>query len=121
MNIFGRKLTKMARNFEIDFQILFSDETKELFRQIIHFEQQPSQGESILYRGAVLENDALLVDKDKIRRMQSVSFNQSLISGCVSDDTACTLFYIDKTSTPMLVYQATTTSGTKTGAEKMIA
>jgi hypothetical protein len=116
MNIFGRKLTKLARNFEIDFQILFSDKTKELFRQTINFEQQPSQGESILYRGAVLENDALLVDRTK--RMQSVSFNQSLISGCVSDDTACTLFYIDKTSTPMLVYQATTTSGTKTGAEK---
>jgi hypothetical protein len=116
MNIFGRKLTKMARNLEIDFQILFSDETKELFRQIIDFEQQPSRGESILYRGAVLENDALLVDQKK--RMQSVSFNQSLISGCVSDDTACTLFYMDKTSTPWLVYQATTTQGTKTGVEK---
>ena len=50
--------------------------------------------------------------------MQSVSFNQSLISGCVSDDTACTLFYMDKTSTPWLVYQATTTQGTKTGVEK---
>jgi hypothetical protein len=116
MNIFGRKLTKIARHSEINFQITFSDKTKELFRQIIHFEQQPSQGESILYRGAVLENDALLVDQTK--RMQSVSFNQSLISGCVSDDTACTLFYMDKTSTPWLVYQATTTQGTKTGAEK---
>ena len=116
MNIFGMKLTKTARHAEINFQITFSDKTKELFRQTIDFEKQPSEGKSILYRGALLENDSLLV-KDT-RRMQSISFNQSLISGCVTDDTACTLFYMEQTSTPWLEYQATTKTGTKTGAEK---
>ena len=116
MNIFGMKLTKTARHAEINFQITFSDKTKELFRQTIDFEKQPSEGKSILYRGALLENDSLLVEDT--RRMQSISFNQSLISGCVTDDTACTLFYMEQTSTPWLEYQATTKTGTKTGAEK---
>lgn len=93
--------------------------TKELFRQVLRFELQESSGYTILYRGSVLEKDSLIrrssdglifidgedddyddYDNDDDKEMlQSVSFNTSILSGCINDNTACTLFYIEPTST----------------------
>ena len=93
--------------------------TKELFRQVLTFELQESSGYTILYRGAVLENDSLLrrssheadaeADADE-EMLQSVSFNTSILSGCIHDDTACTLFYMEPTSTHERVGELTNSS-----------
>ena len=98
--------------------------TKELFRQVLTFELQESSGYTILYRGSVLENDSLLrrssheadaeaddaeADADE-EMLQSVSFNTSILSGCIHDDTACTLFYMEPTSTHERVGELTNSS-----------
>ena len=85
-------------------------EIKKLFRQVIRFELQESSGYTTLYRGSVLENDSLLKYNgyneqgskgSKVRKfdLQSVSFNASVLSGCINDHTACTLYYMEPTST----------------------
>jgi hypothetical protein len=75
--------------------------TKELFRQVLRFELQESSGYTTLYRGSVLENDSLIRHSARggVKMLQSVSFNTSILSGCIHDDTACTLFYMEPTST----------------------
>lgn len=75
--------------------------TKELFRQVLRFELQESSGYTTLYRGSVLENDSLIRRSARggVKMLQSVSFNTSILSGCIHDDTACTLFYMEPTST----------------------
>jgi len=76
--------------------------TKELFRQVLRFELQESSGYTTLYRGSVLENDSLIQRSARgggVKMLQSVSFNSSILSGCINDDTACTLFYMEPTST----------------------
>ena len=91
--------------------------TKELFRQVLTFELKESSGYTILYRGSVLENDSLLrrssheADAEADEEMlQSVSFNTSILSGCIHDDTACTLFYMEPTSTHERVGELTNSS-----------
>jgi len=79
-----------------------TQQTKELFRQVLEFELQESSGYTILYRGSVLENDSLIQRSARgggVKMLQSVSFNTSILSGCIHDDTACTLFYMEPTST----------------------
>jgi len=76
--------------------------TKDLFRQVLTFELQESSGYTILYRGSVLQNDSLIQRSARgggVKMFQSVSFNASILSGCIHDDTACTLFYMEPTST----------------------
>lgn len=75
--------------------------TKELFRQVLKFELQESSGYTTLYRGSVLENDSLIRRSARggVKMLQSASFNTSILSGCIHDDTACTLFYMEPTST----------------------
>jgi len=80
----------------------FTQQTKELFRQVLTFELQESSGYTTLYRGSVLENDSLIQRSARgggVKMYQSVSFNGSILSGCIHDDTACTLFYMEPTST----------------------
>ena len=90
-----------------NFRVNLTPQTKELFRQVLRFELQESSGYTTLYRGSVLENDSLIrrsargggVKKLQSVKLQSVSFNTSILSGCINDDTACTLFYMEPTST----------------------
>ena len=79
----------------LPFFLNFSPKTKDIIRQVLQFELRNSSGYTILYRGAVLDNDALIASDGHI---QSISFNTSLLSGCVNDDTACTLFYMEETA-----------------------
>jgi hypothetical protein len=84
--------------------------TKELFRQVLRFELQESSGYTTLYRGSVLENDSLIRRSARgggVKMLQSVSFNTSILSGCINDDTACTLFYMEPTSTHEIVVELT--------------
>jgi len=91
----------------MSFLLNLTPQTKELFRQVLRFELQESSGYTTLYRGSVLENDSLIrrsatgrgVKKLQSVKLQSVSFNTSILSGCINDDTACTLFYMEPTST----------------------
>jgi len=79
-----------------------TQQTKEIFRQVLDFELQESSGYTILYRGSVLEKDSLIQRSARgggVKMLQSVSFNTSILSGCIHDDTACTLFYMEPTST----------------------
>jgi hypothetical protein len=56
----------------------------------------------------VLENDSLIrVLPDGIKKLQSVSFNPSILSGCVNDDTACTLFYMEETASHEAIQKST--------------
>jgi len=64
------------------------EKRRNIVRQIINFEKQHSKGYGILYRGALMHDDSLI---DYHRRGCSLSFNASILSGCVSDDTGCTL------------------------------
>ena len=87
---------RILSNFRLD----LTRPTKTIFRQVLRFELRESSGYTVLYRGSVLENDSLIRElPDGIRKLQSVSFNPSILSGCVNDDTACTLFYMEPTST----------------------
>jgi hypothetical protein len=55
-----------------------TQQTKELFRQVLEFELQESSGYTILYRGSVLENDSLIQRSARgggVKMLQSVSFN----------------------------------------------
>ena len=85
------------------FRVNLTPQTKELFRQVLRFELQESSGYTTLYRGSVLENDSLIRRSARggggVKMLQSVSFNTSILSGCINDDTACTLFYMEPTST----------------------
>ena len=85
----------------MSFLLNLTPQTKELFRQVLRFELQESSGYTTLYRGSVLENDSLIrrSPDDGVEMLQSASFNSSILSGCINDDTACTLFYMEPTST----------------------
>ena len=101
----------------MNFILNLTPQTKELFRQVLRFELQESSGYTTLYRGSVLENDSLIRRSDSGRGVkargrgaktfQSVSFNTSILSGCINDDTACTLFYMEPTSTHERVVKLT--------------
>lgn len=85
-----------------NFRVNLTPQTKELFRQVLRFELQESSGYTTLYRGSVLENDSLIRRSARgggVKMLQSVSFNTSILSGCINDDTACTLFYMEPSST----------------------
>ena len=69
------------------------DERINIIRQTIDFEKQYSQGRAILYRGASIVKDSLNTTHRKV----SLSFNTSILSGCVNDRTACTLSFMSKT------------------------
>lgn len=68
-------------------------ERKNTISQTIDFEKQYSQGYAILYRGAKISRDSLMV---------SLSFNASILSGCVNDRTACTLSYMSSSFTGLI-------------------
>jgi len=84
---------------------LLYPEIKNFFRQVLRFELQESSGYTTLYRGSVLEDDSLLRyngsrgSKGRKFDLQSVSFNASVLSGCINDHTACTLYYMESIST----------------------
>ena len=63
-----------------------------ILRQTIHFEKQYSKGHTILYRGAINDKDAL-TPKYELSSGTSLSFNASMLSGCVNDKSGCTLDY----------------------------
>ena len=85
----------------MSFLLNLTPQTKELFRQVLRFELQESSGYTTLYRGSVLENDSLIrrSPDDGVEMLQSASFNSSILSGCINDGDACTLFYMEPTST----------------------
>ena len=85
-----------AQGFLNAFLLSFTPQTKDLLRQILQVESQITSGYAILYRGSKLKHDVLISDSG---HMHSRSFNSSVLSGCISDDTACTLFYIEPTTT----------------------
>ena len=90
------------------FRLNFTDSVEQIFRVVLQYELQSTPGVTILYRGAVLANDSLLTKK---RLMQSISFSTSVLSGCINDATACTLFYLDLTASFEAIAE-------KTGAAK---
>jgi hypothetical protein len=71
------------------------EKRRNIVRQIINFEKQHSKGYAILYRGAIMHYDSLI---DDYKRGRSLSFNASILSGCVLDNTACTLSYLTPSS-----------------------
>ena len=73
---------------------LHISERKNILRQTIHFEKQYSEGHTILYRGARNDKDVLTKTKyDLTTSGTSLSFNASMLSGCVNDKSGCTLDY----------------------------
>lgn len=66
------------------------EERKNVIRQTIDFEKQHSQGRAILYRGANIVMDSLIHGVSGASR----SFNSSILSGCVNDLSACTLYRV---------------------------
>ena len=73
---------------------LHISERKNILRQTIHFEKQYSEGHTILYRGARNDKDVLTKTKyDLTTSGTSLSFNASMLSGCVNDKSGCTLAY----------------------------
>jgi len=86
---------------------LTKEDTKNIFLQTIRFEQKYSSGDAILYRGGVFDKDSLIYHSPPGRSgstfdlpngaLQSISFNSSMLSGFVNDQSSCTLNYIDKT------------------------
>jgi hypothetical protein len=66
-----------------------------ILRQTIHFEKQYSEGHTILYRGGTNSKDAL-TPKNEGSSGNSLSFNASMLSGCINDRndrSGCTLDY----------------------------
>lgn len=74
--------------FELDLERI------NILRQTIHFEKQYSKGHTILYRGARNDKDVLTKHNDDlVTSGTSLSFNASMLSGCVIDKSNCTLHY----------------------------
>ena len=64
-----------------------------VLKQVLDFEIKPSNGETLLYRGAKIDKDSVIYGDDELY-IQSLSFNNSMLNGFVNDETACTLNYI---------------------------
>jgi hypothetical protein len=61
-----------------------------VLKQVLDFEIKPSNGETLLYRGAKIDKDSVIYGDNE----QSLSLNNSMLNGFVNDETACTLNYI---------------------------
>ncbi len=64
-----------------------------VLKQVMDFEIKPSNGETLLYRGANIDRDAIIKNVGE-QSTQSLSLNNSMLNGFVNDDSACTLNYI---------------------------
>jgi hypothetical protein len=67
---------------------------KKIIRQIIDFEKEPTKGYTILYRGAEIDMDSTICEPE----IRSLSYNNSILSGFLNDDTACTLTIMEERS-----------------------
>ena len=67
-------------------------------KQVLNFEIKPSNGETLLYRGAHINSDSVIKFDAAEPYTQSLSLNNSMLSGFVNDTDACTLNYITATS-----------------------
>jgi len=109
-----------------DRRILFTPEQKKILHEVLDFEVQSNSGFTILYRGANIELDSIIREKQKILRkdldtnigyyntkapdeqlnseeitilkLNSLSLNMSILSGFIYDRDACTLNYIAYTA-----------------------
>jgi hypothetical protein len=69
-----------------------------VLKQVLDFEIKPSNGETLLYRGSYNDIDSTIKYGNTEPYPQSLSLSNSMLSGFVNDESACTLNYITATS-----------------------
>ena len=78
-----------------EFHLYLTPQTKDILRQVLQVELQITSGYALLYRGSKLKHDVLMSESG---HMHSRSYNSSILSGCIFDETACTLYYVEPTA-----------------------
>ena len=66
----------------------------QVLKQVMDFEIIPSNGETLLYRGANIDRDSIINYNVDGLYTQLLSLNNSMLNGFIHDDSACTLNYI---------------------------
>jgi hypothetical protein len=86
---------------ELPFGHIDTDKRITILHGVLELESQFTSNSILLYRGAKLKNDSTIEMKWspiglRIQYPSSLSLNLSILSGCIEDPTACSLYYIDK-------------------------